>query len=112
MFVRQQTVACFRLYAAQVVQTAYANGGSTAYITNTLGIKTDFTPTGVKHLHHKALEYDIGMQCGCSCPLGNDVLLHVRADLSLYEVRCCLRMSSFDIGPLDYLGDHSLCHLL
>lgn len=68
-----------------IVQTAYANGGSTDYIKNTLvGIYKYFstillftndvthlfflqkvqvacTPTGVKHLHHKAIEYDIGV---------------------------------------------------
>nr|CAD7195854.1 unnamed protein product [Timema douglasi] len=63
-----------------LVQTAYANGSSTDYIANTLhiGCKTPLysndyydslfqkvpvacVPTGVKHLHHKALEFDIGV---------------------------------------------------
>jgi len=45
-----------------LVQTAYANGASTKYITQTLHVPVSCTPTGVKHLHHKALtEYDIGV---------------------------------------------------
>ncbi len=38
-----------------LVQTAYANGNSTRYITETLGVPVACVPTGVKHLHHKAL---------------------------------------------------------
>lgn len=44
-----------------LVQTAYANGASTNYITNELKVPVACVPTGVKHLHHKALEYDIGI---------------------------------------------------
>ncbi|KAI8817374.1 uncharacterized protein EV422DRAFT_541563 [Fimicolochytrium jonesii] len=44
-----------------VVQTAYANGASTAYVKNTLNIPVTFTPTGVKHLHHAAEEFDVGV---------------------------------------------------
>ncbi|ODV83342.1 hypothetical protein CANARDRAFT_9743 [[Candida] arabinofermentans NRRL YB-2248] len=44
-----------------IVQTAYANGSSTKYIESTLKVPVSFTPTGVKHLHHKAQEYDIGV---------------------------------------------------
>ncbi|KAF5185486.1 Phosphoacetylglucosamine mutase [Thalictrum thalictroides] len=43
-----------------VVQTAYANGASTDYLKN-LGLEVVFTPTGVKYLHEKAAEYDIGI---------------------------------------------------
>lgn len=43
-----------------IVQTAYANGGSTDYISNILKINVACVSTGVKHLHHKALDYDIG----------------------------------------------------
>lgn len=43
-----------------VVQTAYANGASTDYLKN-LGLDVVFTPTGVKYLHEKATEYDIGI---------------------------------------------------
>ena len=43
------------------MQTAYANGSSTAYITNQLGVPVAFTPTGVKHLHHRAVQFPIGV---------------------------------------------------
>uniref|UniRef100_A0A0D9WWJ0 Phosphoacetylglucosamine mutase n=1 Tax=Leersia perrieri TaxID=77586 RepID=A0A0D9WWJ0_9ORYZ len=43
-----------------VIQTAYANGASTDFLKN-LGLEVAFTPTGVKYLHKKALEYDIGI---------------------------------------------------
>ena len=44
-----------------VVQTAYANGASTAYVAQKLGLETACTPTGVKHLHPKAEEFDVGI---------------------------------------------------
>ncbi|ORY77999.1 Phosphoacetylglucosamine mutase [Leucosporidium creatinivorum] len=42
-----------------VVQTAYANGASTEYLTNK--VPTTCVPTGVKHLHHAAESYPIGV---------------------------------------------------
>lgn len=45
-----------------VVQTAYANGASTAYIEKTLKLPITVTATGVKHLHHAAqANFDIGV---------------------------------------------------
>lgn len=44
-----------------IVQTAYANGASTDYIREVLKVTVACTSTGVKHLHHKAIEYDIGV---------------------------------------------------
>lgn len=44
-----------------IVQTAYANGASTNYLRNEVGAEVAFTKTGVKHLHEKATEYDIGI---------------------------------------------------
>ena len=44
-----------------IVQTAYANGASTAFIRNTLGIEVAITPTGVKFLHEEAVKFDIGI---------------------------------------------------
>ena len=44
-----------------VVQTAYANGASSKYVAQVLDLKSEFTPTGVKHLHHAATRYDIGV---------------------------------------------------
>lgn len=44
-----------------VVQTAYANGASTQYIKSHLNLPVVCTPTGVKHLHHAACNFDIGV---------------------------------------------------
>ena len=44
-----------------LVQTAYANGASTAFISDNLGVPVSCVPTGVKHLHHEALKFDIGV---------------------------------------------------
>jgi len=44
-----------------VVQTAYANGSATKYVEQNLKLKVECTPTGVKHLHHVAARYDIGV---------------------------------------------------
>lgn len=44
-----------------VVQTAYANGGSTKYIEKTLSLPVVCTPTGVKWLHHAATKFDVGV---------------------------------------------------
>ncbi len=48
-------------YTMSIIQTAYANGNSTKYIEDVMKIKTRCTPTGVKHLHHAAKDYDIGI---------------------------------------------------
>ncbi|KAH8921278.1 Phosphoacetylglucosamine mutase [Atractiella rhizophila] len=44
-----------------VVQTAYANGSSTVYLTEKLNVSVSCVPTGVKHLHHEAEKFDIGV---------------------------------------------------
>uniref|UniRef100_A0A8C7IPC8 Phosphoacetylglucosamine mutase n=1 Tax=Oncorhynchus kisutch TaxID=8019 RepID=A0A8C7IPC8_ONCKI len=44
-----------------VVQTAYANGSSTRYLEDTMKVIVRCTETGVKHLHHAAQEFDIGV---------------------------------------------------
>lgn len=43
------------------VQTAYANGASTQYLEQVLGIHVDCVDTGVKNLHKQAKQYDIGL---------------------------------------------------
>lgn len=43
-----------------VVQTAYANGASTAHL-RALGVETRMTCTGVKNLHHEAKSFDVGI---------------------------------------------------
>jgi phosphoacetylglucosamine mutase len=44
-----------------VVQTAYANGSSTKYLREQLKVPVSFVSTGVKHLHHEAEKYDVGV---------------------------------------------------
>ena len=44
-----------------VVQTAYANGASTDYIAHHLRLPITCTATGVKHLHHAATKFDVGV---------------------------------------------------
>ncbi|KRT83634.1 hypothetical protein AMK59_4767 [Oryctes borbonicus] len=44
-----------------LIQTAYANGASTEYITQKLKVPVACVSTGVKHLHHKAVEYEVGV---------------------------------------------------
>ena len=44
-----------------MVQTAYANGSSTEFVEKTLNLPVICTPTGVKHLHHAASRFDIGV---------------------------------------------------
>lgn len=45
-----------------VVQTAYANGASTNFLREACGEEAlACAKTGVKHVHHKALDYDIGV---------------------------------------------------
>jgi phosphoacetylglucosamine mutase len=42
-----------------IVQTAYANGASTKYLSARVPVTC--VPTGVKHLHHAAESYDVGV---------------------------------------------------
>uniref|UniRef100_A0A1I8AFN6 Phosphoacetylglucosamine mutase n=1 Tax=Steinernema glaseri TaxID=37863 RepID=A0A1I8AFN6_9BILA len=44
-----------------IVQTAYANGNSMNHIKETLQMPVVLVPTGVKHLHKEAKNYDIGV---------------------------------------------------
>ena len=44
-----------------IVQTAYANGAATEYVEKVLKLPVTVTSTGVKHLHHAAARYDIGV---------------------------------------------------
>lgn len=47
-------------YSFSVVQTAYANGASSDYL-KSMGIPVFITKTGVKYLHQKAAEFDVGV---------------------------------------------------
>ncbi|KAK5644601.1 hypothetical protein RI129_005901 [Pyrocoelia pectoralis] len=60
-YLKELVLACGIDLNLGLIQTAYANGASTDYITKTLKVPVACVSTGVKHLHHKALEYDIGV---------------------------------------------------
>ncbi|XP_041369349.1 phosphoacetylglucosamine mutase-like [Gigantopelta aegis] len=73
-----------------LVQTAYANGSSTNYITRELKVPVACVPTGVKHLHHKAQEFDIGVYFEANghgtvlfSDHASDMILDVSGDTSL-----------------------------
>ncbi|CAG01776.1 unnamed protein product, partial [Tetraodon nigroviridis] len=60
-FLKEQlTLAGLDLKMA-VVQTAYANGSSTNYLEDTMKVIVQCTKTGVKHLHHVAQGFDVGV---------------------------------------------------
>lgn len=44
-----------------LVQTAYANGSSTKYAQEELKVPVAFAKTGVKYVHHRAEQFDIGV---------------------------------------------------
>lgn len=44
-----------------IVQTAYANGTASRYVTQALGCAVEVTPTGVKYLHEAAHHFDVGV---------------------------------------------------
>jgi len=66
-----------------IVQTAYANGASTDYLKH-LGLEVVFTPTGVKYLHKKASEYDIGIYFEAN---GHGTILFSEGFISTLEAR-------------------------
>uniref|UniRef100_A0A0M3J975 LD02044p (inferred by orthology to a D. melanogaster protein) n=1 Tax=Anisakis simplex TaxID=6269 RepID=A0A0M3J975_ANISI len=59
----QQLIGCGldKELSLVIVQTGYANGNSTKYIREEMGLEVKMVPTGVKHLHHEASKYDIGV---------------------------------------------------
>lgn len=51
----------FASWKVGAVQTAYANGASTYFLKNELGLEVKICPTGVKYLHAAAHHFDIGI---------------------------------------------------
>ncbi|XP_062980988.1 phosphoacetylglucosamine mutase [Elgaria multicarinata webbii] len=60
-FLKELLVKTGQTLTFAVVQTAYANGSSTRYLEETMKVPVHCAKTGVKHLHHKAQEFDIGV---------------------------------------------------
>ncbi|GAU92282.1 hypothetical protein RvY_04382 [Ramazzottius varieornatus] len=67
-----------------IVQTAYANGASTRYIEQELKVPVVCVPTGVKHLHHCAKQYDIGIYFEANGH--GTVLFSSRADMLIQNI--------------------------
>ncbi|XP_068004791.1 phosphoacetylglucosamine mutase isoform X2 [Melanerpes formicivorus] len=61
IFLKELLAKVGQSFEMAVVQTAYANGSSTRYLEQTLKVPVHCVKTGVKHLHHKAQEFDIGV---------------------------------------------------
>ncbi|XP_023778087.1 phosphoacetylglucosamine mutase isoform X2 [Cyanistes caeruleus] len=61
IFLKELLAKVKQNFKMAVVQTAYANGNSTRYLQETLKVPVHCVKTGVKHLHHKAQEFDVGV---------------------------------------------------
>ncbi|NXG54423.1 AGM1 mutase, partial [Hemiprocne comata] len=61
IFLKELLAKVGQTFKMAVVQTAYANGSSTRYLQETLKVPVHCVKTGVKHLHHKAQEFDVGV---------------------------------------------------
>ncbi|KAM6467091.1 phosphoacetylglucosamine mutase isoform 2-T2 [Liasis olivaceus] len=60
-FLKELLIKAGQTLSFAVIQTAYANGSSTGYLEQTMKVPVHCAKTGVKHLHHKAQEFDIGI---------------------------------------------------
>ncbi|XP_048351247.1 phosphoacetylglucosamine mutase [Sphaerodactylus townsendi] len=60
-FLKELLVKTGQTLTLAVIQTAYANGSSTHYLEETMKVPVQCAKTGVKHLHHKAKEFDVGI---------------------------------------------------
>lgn len=58
--VENETAKLSDLITYAVVQAGYANSAATKYL-KSKGVHVESTPTGVKYLHHRAMNYDIGL---------------------------------------------------
>lgn len=74
-----------------VVQTAYANGASTAYAANVLGVDVSCANTGVKFLHPEAERFDVGVYFeanGHGTAVFSDATIE-RLDAAIERVQAC-----------------------
>jgi phosphomannomutase len=72
-----------------LVQTAYANGASTKFARDVLALNVKVVPTGVKHLHHAAMKFGIGVYYEANGH--GTVLVHPETAKKLQEVENVLR---------------------
>lgn len=63
MFIKDMLVRCQLedKLPLGIIQTPYANGSSTSFLTKELSLQVAFTDTGVKNLHKKATEFDLAI---------------------------------------------------
>ncbi|NXE51985.1 AGM1 mutase, partial [Casuarius casuarius] len=61
IFLKELLVKVEQTLKIAVIQTAYANGSSTRYLEEIMKVPVHCVKTGVKHLHHKAQEFDVGV---------------------------------------------------
>ena len=80
-----------------LVQTAYANGSSTAYLRNDLGMAVELASTGVKHLHEAAAAFDVGIYFEANGH--GTVLLAAPLVQRLHEVLSC-SPPDFKLSPI------------
>ena len=86
-----------------VVQTAYANGASTQYISQHLQLPVVCTPTGVKHLHHAACDFDIGVYFEAN---GHGTVVFSKDAINLFATKEPMSPAQKDaLGTLAALGD-------
>ena len=72
----------------QFLQTAYANGASTQYAEHQVKVPVQCAKTGVKHLHHAAKDFDIGVYFEANGHGTVGYFLHTHSKAQLR--RCCL----------------------
>lgn len=86
----------FASWKVGAVQTAYANGASTYFLKNNLGLDVKIVPTGVKHLHAAAHHFDIGIYFEAN---GHGTLLY-KASRMLELENYLTNLRSFDVMGL------------
>ncbi|KAJ1425282.1 hypothetical protein B484DRAFT_397966 [Ochromonadaceae sp. CCMP2298] len=87
-------------YTFAVVQTAYANGASTSYI-RTLGVPIHLTKTGVKYLHHRAADFDVGVYFEAN---GHGTVLFSPAIVAAVQSHCAGQATGADAGEAGAVG--------
>jgi phosphoacetylglucosamine mutase len=94
-------------FSLGVVQTAYANGAATRFLREDLGVQTAMAKTGVKHLHHEAVKFDVGIYFESNghgtVVLSSALLAHAKQQQQREADSGSMVLSSADIGALALL---------
>ncbi|XBW34709.1 hypothetical protein QEN19_000276 [Hanseniaspora menglaensis] len=85
-----------------IVQTAYANGNSTSFITNDLNLDVKCAKTGVKNLHHDAVEnFDVGIYFeanGHGTVVFNDKFINALSSYNLKQFELFISLVNQAVG--------------